>query len=86
MSAPALLIYTRRGCGLCVEMEDVVERLAREAGVAVETRDVDEDPELARLFSEEVPVLFVDGRKFAKYRVSERDLRRKLRRNRTPGR
>ncbi|MGH7395007.1 MAG: glutaredoxin family protein, partial [Candidatus Methylomirabilales bacterium] len=36
------------------------------------------DPELLRRFGEEVPVLFVDGRKAFKYRVTVGSLRRRL--------
>jgi hypothetical protein len=40
--------------------------------------DIDSAEDLRRLYDHEVPVLEIDGRKAFKYRVSERDLRRRL--------
>ena len=73
-----LVIYTRRECCLCQEMKEVVEEASRGFPVRLSLVDVDTRPELARQYGEEVPVLFVDGSKFAKYRTDARRLRRKL--------
>jgi len=73
-----LVIYTRRGCCLCQDMKEVVEEASRGFPVRLSLVDVDTRPELARQYGEEVPVLFVDGSKFAKYRTDARRLRRKL--------
>jgi len=40
--------------------------------------DVDSDTELRRQFNDEVPVVFIDGRKAFKYRMDEREFLRKL--------
>ena len=40
--------------------------------------DVDSDNELRRKFNDEVPVVFIDGRKAFKYRMDEREFLRKL--------
>ena len=73
-----LTILTRAGCHLCEEMAAVVEAVAAELPAIVEVRDVDADGELAARYGQEVPVLLVNGRKAFKYRVSARDLRRRL--------
>lgn len=66
---PPIVIYTRRDCGLCHEAADVIAPVARRRGIPVELVDVDRDAELVRLYGEEVPVVFVNGRKAFKYRV-----------------
>jgi glutaredoxin len=71
-------IYSRPGCHLCEEMKDVVERVAASIPLALETIDISRDPALERLYGHEIPVLLVDGRKAAKYRVGEDQLRRLL--------
>ena len=43
-----------------------------------EERDIDADPELLRLYNEEVPVIAIDGKKTFKYQVAEEDLLKKL--------
>jgi hypothetical protein len=40
--------------------------------------DVESDDELRRKFTDEVPVVFIDGRKAFKYRMDEREFLRKL--------
>jgi hypothetical protein len=45
----------------------------------LEVRDVDADPDLLARYSDQVPVLLVNGRKAFKYRVSHAALARRLR-------
>jgi hypothetical protein len=73
-----LVLVTRTDCCLCDEMKAVVEPVAHDLGVVLALRDVDADPELLRLYSDKVPVLLIDGRLAFKYRVGERELRRRL--------
>lgn len=79
MGSPRLTLYTRHDCHLCEEAHAVLERL-RAAGVDfhLEVVDVDRDSLLCERYGLEVPVLLVDGRKFAKVRLDERRLRRRL--------
>ncbi len=73
-----LRLYSRQGCTLCDEMKETIDRLASDFPLRLEVVDIDLDAELVRHYNEEVPVLFVNGRKFAKYRVTEARLRWKL--------
>jgi glutaredoxin len=77
-------IYSRPGCHLCEEMKAVIEKVT--AGEPINLREVDisGDPELERRYSLEIPVLEIDGRKIAKYRIDERALTRAIR-ERPPG-
>jgi hypothetical protein len=61
-------------------MKAVVERVARSssAPIGVDEIDITTDPELEAAYSLEIPVLMIDGKKAAKYRVSEVELRRIL--------
>ena len=59
-------------------MKAVVRRLAETFPLAVEDIDISTDPELDRRYGLEIPVLVIDGRKAAKYRVTEDALRRML--------
>jgi hypothetical protein len=74
-----LTLITRRDCHLCEEMAAVIDRVAPAFGVPVEVSDVDGDPELLARYSDEVPVLLVNGRKAFKYRVTAPALERRLR-------
>lgn len=74
----SLSIYSRPGCHLCDEMKAVVHRVGATIPLTLEELDVSHDVELERLYGVEVPVLMIEGRKVAKYRISEGELRRIL--------
>ena len=77
----ALTIYSRPGCHLCDEMKAAVRRVAGSltASITIEEIDISTDPDLEARYGLEIPVLLVDGKKVAKYRVSDEDLTRLLR-------
>jgi glutaredoxin len=69
-----VVLYTRAGCHLCDEAKQVL----RDARVAFSEVDIDADADLHARYNEEVPVVFIDGRKAFKYHVDPRELRRRL--------
>ena len=73
-----VVLYTRAGCHLCDEVKATLARLEPSGGFIWSEVDIDSDPELRRQFNEEVPVVFIDGKKAFKYRMAERDFRRLL--------
>ena len=78
MVTVALTLYSRPGCHLCDEMKSVVQPMARELGCTVDEIDITGDATLEARFGHEIPLLFVNGRKAFKYRVTELELRRRL--------
>ncbi len=84
MASIRLTLITRRNCHLCEEMAAVITRVAPAFSTLLEVQDVDADPELQARYSDQVPVLLIDGRKAFKYRVTARELERRLR-SRRPG-
>ena len=75
-------LYSRKACHLCDEAKEVIERARRVVQFDLAVLDVDSDPELARRYGTEVPVILVDGRKHAKYRLDEPIFVERLRRGR----
>jgi glutaredoxin len=76
-----LLLYTRRDCCLCEEMKEVVRQFAKRYPLTVNEIDVDGSPELQDKYGNEVPVLFINGRKAFKYRVTSTELEKRLRKD-----
>ena len=72
------MLITRAGCTLCEKAEPVVAQAAADAGLPLEVRDVDADPQDLAQWSEMVPVVLVDGVQHAFWRIDERRLRRAL--------
>ncbi len=77
----AIAIYSRPGCHLCEEMKAVVQKVAQRehASVTIDEIDISTDPSLESRYGLEIPVLMVNGKKAAKYRVTEDEVTRILR-------
>jgi hypothetical protein len=60
-------------------MKAVVVPVASQCGATLRLVDISADEALERSFGEQIPVLFVNGRKAFKYRVTDAELRRRLR-------
>lgn len=73
-----VVVYSRKGCHLCEIVKETLNKLERRGGFRWREIDVDSTDELRRQFTDEVPVVFIDGRKAFKYRVDEREFLRKL--------
>jgi hypothetical protein len=76
----ALTLYSRPGCHLCDDMKTIVLRVVAATPVRSTLTEVDisTDPALETQYGLEIPVLLLNGKKAAKYRVSEAELRRLL--------
>lgn len=73
-----LTLITRSGCHLCGDAEAALARMLGrlgaehpELGYSVDTIDVDQDPELLAKYSDEVPVLLLNGEQIAFWRIDE---------------
>ena len=75
-----LELYSRPGCRLCDELRALCERLSDEFSLQVTEVNIETDPALEERYGQEIPVLFIDGRKAVKFRATETELRRKLQR------
>ena len=58
---PDLALVTKSGCHLCADARDVVAAVAVELKLPWRELSIDNDPELARRYGEEIPVVLVDG-------------------------
>ena len=76
----ALLLYTRKECCLCEEMKSILRQVAMRVPFSIEEIDVDTSPGLQEKHGNEVPVLFINGRKAFKYRLTARELEKSLKR------
>ncbi|HKT70218.1 MAG TPA: glutaredoxin family protein [Terriglobales bacterium] len=76
--AHEVVLYSRRGCHLCEIVKESLSKLARQAQFSWQEIDVDSEESLRRQFTDEVPVVFINGKKAFKYRMDERDFLRKL--------
>ncbi len=78
MDVADVVVYSRKGCHLCEVVKESLAKLSRQGGFLWREVDVDSDEELRRKFSDEVPVVFINGRKAFKYRMDEQEFLKKL--------
>lgn len=76
--ATRVVVLTRAGCHLCDEALAVVGAECARAGEAWRAVDIDADPELRARWTDDVPVVLVDGAPVARWRVSAAALRAAL--------
>ncbi len=74
-------LYTRPGCHLCEEAKQILLAAAQTHRFDLVERNVEENKEWEARFGQEIPVVFIDGRKAFKYRIPPRRLDRYLRRD-----
>jgi len=75
---PRVTLYARAGCCLCDEAKRVLADARRSADFDYEELDIDHDPELRRLYNDEVPVIAINQVKAFKYRVDRNEFLKKL--------
>ena len=71
-----ITLYTRNECHLCDEAKAGMMRYF--PNLAIDEVDVDADPELIRLYGEEVPVGYLGETKVFKFHLDVKRLRRLL--------
>ena len=77
-----MIVYSRKGCHLCEIVKESLVKLHKRGGFDWREVDVDSNAELRRQYNDQVPVVFINGRKVFKYRMDEQEFLRKLARSR----
>lgn len=75
----SLTLLSRPDCHLCHEMRALVERLIRGTPLELVECNIEEDETLLRRYALAVPVLVAGESEIARHRISEADLRSRLR-------
>ena len=77
MIPAGLVVLSREGCGLCLDMLHELAELERTQSLPpVTVVDVDSDAELVRRFGLKVPVLLLDGSVICHYTLNSKELLR----------
>jgi glutaredoxin len=62
-------VYSRHGCHLCEDAVKILEGLREELDFEIEIIYIDGNPELEKLYGEQVPVTLIDGEHHDFWRV-----------------
>jgi len=80
-----VLVYSKPDCCLCDEVKAQLSKLRETHRFELRELNILEDPEIYEKYKEEIPVVFINGRKAFKYHVNEVEFLRRLRMILTPG-
>jgi len=78
----AVTLYTKEDCHLCHEAKAVLVSVQTLKPFVLREVDITSDPALFAQFTEEIPVIFINGRKAFKYRVDRNALITRLEKER----
>jgi glutaredoxin len=73
-----VVLYGRKGCCLCDDAREVLERVRRDRPFALLERDIDSDEALLRTYLERIPVVVIDGQEVFDLFIDEPELERRL--------
>ena len=77
---PTVEILSKPDCHLCHEAKALLQELQASHSFSLNEVDITTRPDLLELYREEIPVVFINGRKAFKYRVDPKQFVRALRR------
>ena len=69
MSQTSITVFSRHGCHLCDVAVETLESMKKELDYAIEIKYIDGNPELEKLYGEQVPVTHIDGEHHDFWRV-----------------
>ena len=75
-------VYSRHGCHLCENAEKTLESMREELAFEIEIIYIDGNPELEKLYGNEVPVIHINGEHHDFYRVDRERFRTSLEKHR----
>jgi glutaredoxin len=73
-----VVVYSRKGCHLCDTVKLTLTQVQGEADFQWREVDIDADPQLRSKYNDEVPVVFIDGRRAFKYHMDRHQFLRAL--------
>ena len=79
MNAFTVTVIGREGCHLCDEATAIIEDVLQDFPMGtLEHQSLDEHPELDAQYSDKIPVVLIDGKEHAHWRVNPERLRHTL--------
>ena len=78
-SMPIVTIYSKPDCHLCDDAKAVIERVRQRMGFELRQKNILDDARDFANYRYAIPVIFVDDREIARYRLSEEELLAALR-------
>lgn len=78
MALPEVIIYSKPACCLCDRAKKRLAKLQEQHAFVLREVNILEDSAAYKMFKEEIPVVFLNGRKAFKYHLDEKAFIRML--------
>ena len=75
-------VYSRKGCHLCDDAYTTLQSMQAELNFEIQVIDIDQNQELVNLYSDQVPVIHIDGQHHDFYKVDPERFRSSLEKHR----
>jgi glutaredoxin len=75
---PKVIIYTRPGCHLCDEAKNNILAAGMHNEYTLAEVNIEDDPELLRLYRYDIPVITINGHEAFRHRVTADDFKQAL--------
>jgi len=69
-----VILYSKPGCHLCEPVRELILAMQRERGFEFSIRNIEDDAADFEKYKHAIPVVVVDGREIARYKLSRRQL------------
>jgi len=66
-----VVVYSRGGCHLCDVVKETLKHAQGKVDFVWREVDIDSDARLGQEYNDQIPVVFIDGRKAFKYHMNE---------------
>ena len=73
-----VVVYSRQGCHLCDVVKETLVQVQSRGEFEWRDVDIDLDPEMRQKYNDQVPVVFINGRKTFKYHMDGEEFLRAL--------
>jgi glutaredoxin len=72
LAVVSVVLYSKPDCHLCDVLKEAIDAVAKRRSFDLTIVDIRTNPEAFAKYETEIPVVAVNGRKVARYRLSER--------------
>jgi glutaredoxin len=92
MSTPLVEVYARKDCSrcvyatkhskvcvMCIEAIEVINKVKEDIPFNFREVDIRNDEDLLRRYKDDIPTIFINGKKAFKFKVDESEFRKKVR-------
>ena len=74
------VLAVQKGCDLCKQARDTISKVSEDVPFEMREVDISVSEDLTRRYKEDIPIVFINGKKAFKFKVDETEFRKRVRR------